>query len=222
MHTLRELPRSDQPIARLRDGGPTSLSVAELLELIVGLPCGRELLVYLGGIEGLLRVSLEQVSAFPGIGEAKAARVLAAVELGRRALSASDQQRKEIRSASEAAEIFLAKLSGELQEHVVVMLLDGHGGLMALETVHVGVSNSTLTRMAEVMRQPILQGATSIIVGHNHPSGDVSPSNEDLQFSRQLVQAGEMLDIEILDHIIVSSSGNWRWLSLKERGLGRL
>ena len=222
MHTLRELPPSEQPIVRLRDGGPASLSIAELLEVITGIPCGRELLIHVGGVDGLLRASLEQISALPGIGTAKAARILVAVELGRRVLSDLGLLRPSVCSAAEAAKFFLTRLSGELQEQIVIMLLDARNGLMSLETVYVGCCHSTLTRVAEVMRQPIIRGAASIIVSHNHPSGVVSPSDEDLQFTRQLVQAGEILDIEILDHIIVSSSGNWAWLSLKERGLGGL
>ena len=219
---LRELPHTEQPIGRLHDAGAGSLSTAELLEVIVGLARGRELLVHLGGLEGLLTASPEQISKIPGIGPAKAARLLAAVELGRRTMALPGEQRRRITSPAGAAEIFLARLAGELQEQFVEMLLDTRLGVMGLVTVFIGTCNTTHVRVAEVMRPAVIQGAASIILCHNHPSGDISPSPEDAHITEVIVQAGEIFGIDIVDHIIVSSSGSWRWMSMKERGLGGL
>jgi DNA repair protein RadC len=157
------------------------------------------------------------LTAEHGIGDAKAAQLKAALELGRRLLVASPAERPQVRSPSDAAQLLMAEMSLLDQEHLRLILLDTKNYVLAIPTVYVGSLNTSLIRIGELFRYALRENCAVLIVVHNHPSGDPTPSPEDVIVTRRVVEGGQMLDIEVLDHLVI---GNGRFVSLKERGLG--
>jgi DNA repair protein RadC len=153
-----------------------------------------------------------------GIGQAKAAQLMAAIELGRRIAVSSPDERPTISSPADAANLLMYQMSALEQEYLYVILLDTRNRVLGkpLEVYH-GSLNTSLIRTGEVFREAVKANAAGLIVAHNHPSGDPSPSPEDVAVTRALVEAGELLDVEVLDHLVI---GRQRFVSLKERGLG--
>lgn len=152
-----------------------------------------------------------------GVGQAQAARLQASLELGRRVLQADTGEQLLIHSPADAANFLMYEMFNLTQEHLRVILLNTQNRVIALPTVYVGSLNTSVVRVAELFKPAIVHNAAAVIVVHNHPSGDCSPSPEDVGVTRHLVQAGEMLSIPVLDHIIL---GRHRFVSLKERQLG--
>jgi DNA repair protein RadC len=222
---IRELPPSEQPRERLRDVGPAALSDAELLAILlrVGIPgmnvvqLAQQLLVEHKGLAGLLRVDHSELARRKGVGEAKAATVKAALEIGRRLLIAGIDERPQIKSPADVANLLLLEMSHLDQEQLRTVLLDTKNRVQTIATVYVGSVNSAQIRVGEVFREAVRRNSTAMIVAHNHPSGDPSPSPEDILVTRQIVEAGKLLDIELLDHLII---GRGRYVSMRERGLG--
>jgi DNA repair protein RadC len=222
---IRELPLHEQPSERLRSVGPGALSDAELLATV--LRCGvagtdvvelaQQLLATHGGWGGLLRADIEAICRQRGVGKAKAATLKAALEIGRRLLIAGIDERPQIKSPSDVANLLMIEMSYLEQEHLRVVLLDTKNRVQQLATVYVGSVNSAQVRVGEVFRDAVRRNSAAIIVAHNHPSGDTTPSPEDVLVTRQIVEAGKMLDIDVLDHLII---GRGRFVSMRERGLG--
>jgi len=152
-----------------------------------------------------------------GVAEAKATQLKAALELGRRMLLASPEDRFTVRSPADVAQLLMAEMSHLAQEHFQVLYLDTRNRLLGSDTVYVGSLNASHIRVGEVFREAVKRNCAAIIVAHNHPSGDPTPSPEDVEVTRQLVTAGDLLDIEVLDHLVI---GQQRFVSLRERGLG--
>lgn len=220
--TIRELPVTEQPGERLRRYGPAALSSAELLAVLLGLTDlgqAETLLARYDGLEGLARAPLAELAGrYRGIGLAKALQLKAAFELGRRAVVALPPDRLRVKSPADAANLLLADMSALEQEELRTIILDTRNQVLKIHTVYVGSLNTAVVRIAEVFREAVRLNAAAIIALHNHPSGDPSPSPEDIHVTRQLVEAGRLLNIEVLDHLVIGQGG--RWLSLKERGLG--
>ncbi len=220
--TIRELPTTEQPQERLRRYGPAALSSAELLVIVLGLTDlgqAETLLARYEGLSGLARAPLSELtSCYRGIGPGKAHRLTAAFELGRRCIVALPAERLRIKSPADAANLLLADMGALEQEELRTIIVDTKNQLLKIHTVYVGSLNTAVVRIAEVFREAVRLNAAALIVVHNHPSGDVSPSPEDVQVTRQLVEAGKLLSIDVLDHLVLGQGG--RWLSLKERGLG--
>jgi DNA repair protein RadC len=151
------------------------------------------------------------------VGPAKAAQIKAALELGRRLLAENPDERPQVRSPTDAANLVLSEMSLLEQEHMRVLLLDTKNRVVASEDVYKGSLNTSLIRVGEIFRKAIRANSASLIVVHNHPSGDPTPSPEDVAVTRQIVEAGKLLDVDVLDHLII---GQQRFVSLKERGLG--
>jgi DNA repair protein RadC len=151
------------------------------------------------------------------VGTAKVAQLKAALELGRRLLIESPEERTQIRSPADAANLVMSDMSLLEQEHLRTMLLDTKNRVLETTTVYQGSLNTSLIRVGELFREAIRANCASLIVLHNHPSGDPTPSPEDVAVTRQIVEAGKLLDVEVLDHLII---GRQRFVSLKERGLG--
>jgi DNA repair protein RadC len=218
---VRDLPVRERPVNRLREVGPMSVSTTELLACLLQTPdalCqAQELLARFGGLPGLVRACETEIVQVDGIGPAQAARIKAALEFGHRLLLASTEDRFAVRSPADVAKLLLAEMSNLEQEHFCELLLDTRTRLIATLTLYVGSLNVSHIRVAEVFREPIRRNAAAIVIAHNHPSGDPSPSPEDVEVTRHLVKAGEMFDIEVLDHLII---GQQRFISLRERGLG--
>ena len=222
---LRDMPQDDRPRERLMQVGATAVSSAKLLAIILRVGSRNEsvvqlatrLLAHFGGLPGLARASLTELQEVKGIGPAKAIEIKAALELGRRLLAAAPEERAQITSPADAANLLMSEMMFLEQEHLRVILLDTRSRVLSSPTVYVGSLNTSVIRVGELFRAAIKANAAAIIVAHNHPSGDPSPSPEDVNVTRQIVQAGKLLDIQLLDHIVI---GRQRFVSLKERGLG--
>lgn len=222
---IKELPPSEQPRERLRDYGPTALSDAELVAILlrVGVPglnvvqLSQKMLIEHGGWVGLQRLSFHELCQIHGMGEAKAAQVKAALEIGRRLLLAQPEQRPQITSPADVANLLMLEMSHLEQEHLKVVSLNTKNLVLRHFTVYIGSINSSAVRVGEVFKEALKQNAAAIIVAHNHPSGDPSPSPEDVAVTKEIVQAGELLGVDVLDHLVI---GQGRWVSLRERGLG--
>ena len=223
--TIHDLPQGERPRERLRHYGPGALSTPELLAIILRVGTGSEnavrlaerLLASFEGLPGLAQATVSELCQEKGIGPAKAVQIKAALEMGRRLLTTSPHERPQVRSPADAANLLMAEMSLLQQEHLRVVLLDTRNRVLGIPTVYVGSLKSAMVRVAEVFRHAVRINAAAMIVAHNHPSGDPTPSPEDVQVTRTLVEAGQLLSIELLDHIII---GRQRYVSLKERGLG--
>lgn len=170
-----------------------------------------------GDLRGLARANLTELQATRGIGEVKAARIKASLEFGRRLVSTMPEELPRIASPAEAANLLMADMMHLEQEHLRLILLDTRNRVLHSPTVYVGSLNTSVIRVGELYREALRHNAAAFIVVHNHPSGDPSPSPQDVNVTRQIVEAGNLLDIVVLDHIII---GNGRYVSLKEKGLG--
>lgn len=224
-YTISAMPEEERPRERLVEIGAERLSPAELLAILLrtGIPgknavqLGHDLLERFGGLHGIHKASFAEVCDQKGVGVAKAAQIMAAIELGRRLSIEDPDARKAINSPSDAAEIVRYEMSALEQEELRVLLLNTRNQVIRKTMVYRGSVNSSQARVAEVFKDAIRNNAKAIIVVHNHPSGDPTPSPEDIAITRAFVQAGELLDIQVLDHLII---GQGRYVSLKERGLG--
>jgi DNA repair protein RadC len=219
-YRITDLEISERPRERLAKLGPQSLSQAELLAILSGANAvqgGQRLLRELGGLAGLHRASYDEVCAQHGIGPAKAAQIKAAIELGRRLAVAAPDERPTVHSPEDAAALVQYEMSGLEHEELRVVLLDVRNRVLDIPVVYRGSTTSAQVRIGELFKAAIRRNATAIIVIHNHPSGDPSPSPEDIALTRGIVQAGNLLDVGVLDHLVI---GRGRYISLKERGLG--
>lgn len=222
---IKELPADERPRERLARAGEGALSTAELLAIILRTGVGGEnvlalasrLLARYNGLPGLARASFAELQAEKGLGTAKTAQLKAALELGRRMLLASPEDRFVVRSPADVAQLLIAEMAHLEQEHFRVLYLDTRNRLLGSDTLYVGSLNTSHIRVCEVFREAVKRNCAAIMVAHNHPSGDPTPSPEDVEVTRQLVAAGEILGIEVVDHLIV---GQQRFVSLRERGLG--
>ncbi|HLF01563.1 MAG TPA: DNA repair protein RadC [Anaerolineales bacterium] len=222
---IGDMASEDRPRERLAQAGPEALNNAELLAILLrtGLEgenvvrLGERLLAQHGGLVGLLKMSYNDLQEVKGIGPAKAAQLKAAVELGRRIAAASPGEKPTINSPADAANVVMYEMRALDQEVVKVLLLDTRNRLLNVADVYRGSLNTSMIRVGELFREAVKQNAASIIVAHNHPSGDPSPSPDDVAVTRMMVEAGRLLDIPVHDHIVI---GHNRFVSLKERGLG--
>jgi DNA repair protein RadC len=215
---IKELPYKERPQQRLRDYGPTALSTIELLACLLQTPNAlsqaQELIRSFP--QGLLGASIPELCQVPGIGPSRSVQLMAALELGRRSTLARPDDRFQIASPADAASL-LYDLDGLDQEHLAVITLDTKNRVLSQETLYIGSVNTSIIRVSEVFRLAIRQNAPAIIISHNHPSGDPSPSPEDVRVTRQIVESGKLLDIDVLDHLVI---GHQNYVSLKEQGLG--
>ena len=219
--TLRELPESERPVHRLHFYGPAALSTSELLAILAGTPHqlqdAANLMAAFEGIEGVARANMSELQQQPGIGASTAARIKAAFELGRRLIVERPADRCQIRTPADAANLLMPEMGLLEQEQMRTILLDTKNRVIAIPTIYVGSVNTTMIRVAELFREAIRRNCPSLIAVHNHPSGDPTPSPEDVAVTRQIVEAGKLMDVEVLDHLIL---GQQKFVSLKERGLG--
>ncbi len=228
---VKDLPLSVRPRERLEQHGPSALSDVELLAIILGtgtrtatrkvdvLEMSSNVLVHRGGLGGVGRAALKELCQEPGLGRAKAIGIKAALELGRRLVSLDPGQRVQIGSPLDVWNLVHADMASFEQEHLRILLLNTKNHVIAAHDLYRGSLNSTTVRVAELFRDAIRESAAGLILVHNHPSGDPTPSNEDVQLTREAVDAGKLLDVAVLDHIVIGR-GDRRFVSLKERGLG--
>jgi DNA repair protein RadC len=224
-YRITDLKETDRPRERLMELGAQSLSNAELLAILLrvgvqgenAVQVGQRLLVEFGGLHGLHKAALVDVKAQHGIGEAKACQIMAAIELGRRLVVEEQQERPTVSSPQDAANLTMYEMGALQQEELWVMLLDTRNHLISIEKIYKGSLNSSMVRVAELFKAAITRSAAGIIILHNHPSGDPTPSPEDIALTRNIIQSGKMLDIDILDHLVI---GLGKYISLKDKGLG--
>ena len=216
-----DLPAEERPLYRLHQHGSDALATTELLALVLGMGeapgIATDLLARFGSLHKLARASKAQLMQVRGIGEAQAARLVAILELSRRLQTPADEKPR-VSSPADAAAILAPRLAHLDQEEMHVVLLDTRNRVLDIHAVYKGSLNTSVVRVAELFRAAIEAPAAAVIIAHNHPSGDPSPSPEDVRVTRQLVKAGKLLDIEVLDHVVIGQGG--QFVSLKERGLG--
>ncbi len=222
---IRDLPASERPRERLQAYGPQSLSTSELLAIILrtgtrsesAINLGSRLLAQFHGLAGMARASFVDLCEVRGLGVAKAAQLQAALELGKRLMVASPEERPQVKAPADVANLLMLEMGFLEQEHLRVVLLDTKNHVLGMPTIYVGSLNTSIMRIGELFREAIRANCAAVIVVHNHPSGDPTPSPEDVSITRQIVEAGKLLDVDVLDHLII---GQQRYVSLKERGLG--
>lgn len=220
---IRDLPEDERPRERLLSQGSEALSDAELLAVLLrtgtrgksALRLATELLVEADGLPGLIGRSYHEVRR-PGLGRAKAATLLAGVELGRRLARAKLSERELLARPRDVVEYLSLRYHLRGQEVMGALFLDGRQQLMGEKELYRGTLTETSVEPREVLKECLLRGAAAVVLFHTHPSGDPTPSPEDLYFTRRMVEAAEVVGVELKDHLILAGGG--RWVSMKERG----
>ena len=224
-YRITDLAESERPRERLARLGPQALNTSELLAILlrVGLKgenavqVGQRLLQTFGGLRGLHQASFDEMKSQRGLGEAKAAAIKAVIELGRRLSFEAPEERPVINSPADAAALVQYEMSALEQEHFRVILLNTRNQVLDIVELYHGSLNSSMIRVGEVFKPAVRRNADSVIIIHNHPSGDPTPSPDDIAVTKAIVKAGKLLDIEVLDHVVI---GQGRFVSLKERSMG--
>ncbi len=217
---IRELPARERPRGRMAAAGPEALSDPELLAALIApdtLEVCHALLARLGGWAGLAAAEPEELAAAPRVTPSAAAQIRAAVELHRRMLRLPAGGRARIHSPADAVGLLRAELDHRDQERLVTVILDGRNQVLRLHTVYVGALGSEVARAGEVFREAVRANAPAIILARNHTHGDPTPSPDDILLTRAVVQAGRLLDIDVLDSLVLAGG---RYVSCRERGLG--
>ena len=220
---MKDLAPADRPREKLLTHGAAALGDNELLALVLGsgsrnrnaLAVANELLAARGGLPGLLRSTADDLRRAAGVGSAKAAQVLAAVELGRRTLSHRHRERPQLLKPAQTAAYLMPQFGGRAREEFGVVLLDTKYRVIRSAVVASGTLNTTIVEPRDVYREAAIGGAFAVVAFHNHPSGDPTPSPDDVDLTWRLRAAGSLLGIELLDHVIL---GDGRYFSFKEAG----
>jgi len=221
---IRDLPEEERPRERLAKRGPEALANSELLAILLRTGSAKEsalglasrLLSRFGGLRGIAQATVEQLSEVSGMGLAKAAQLKAAFELGKRLAVSSDEARPTIGSPGDAASLVMEEVRYQDREHFLALFLDSRNRVIAQRTISVGSLQSNIVHPREVFKEAISRSSASLIVLHNHPSGDPTPSEDDRAITARLKEAGNLIGIPLLDHIII---GGGRFVSLKEKGV---
>ncbi len=222
---IRDMSQNERPRERLMQVGATAVSTNELLAIILRTGVGGEnvlrlaerLLATFKDLPGLSRATINELTQVKGIGPAKAVEIKAALEIGRRLVATAPQEKATVTTPEDAANLLMSEMTFLEKEHLRLILLDTRNHVLATPTIYVGSLNASVVRIGELFRAALKENAAALVVAHNHPSGDPSPSPEDIKVTQQIIQAGKILDIDVLDHIII---GRQKFVSLKERGLG--
>lgn len=223
-YTLRDVPNEERPRERMIQYGAQALSNAELLAILLRTGTFQESAVHVaqrllresGGLRNLTDMSIEQFTEIKGIGAAKALQIQAGIELGRRLARSAMNETVTIRSPQDVASLLMEDMRYLQKEHFVCLFLNTKNHVIGQETLSMGSLNASIVHPREVFRAAIKRSSASIVCAHNHPSGDPTPSPEDVQITKRLVQAGDIVGIDVLDHIVI---GDQRFASLKELGL---
>ena len=232
--TVRDLPRPERPRERLQKLGPDALSSHELLALIIGrgipkksvMTIAQELLSRFGSVKSISQASIEELSQIKGIGIAKAAQIKACFELGKReSLEPDDLAPFDIKNPEAVVKAVRASIQDKAKEHFKLILLNSRNKILCISAVSTGTLTTSLVHPREVFRDAITHSAASVVLAHNHPSGDPEPSDDDLKITRKLVESGKILGIEVIDHIIIGSRKTGKadeghdYYSFREKGL---
>ncbi len=222
--TIKETPAEERPRERLRAYGVHALTTAELLALLIrtgsgersAVSLGEYLLAEFGSIKGVATASAEQLARVKGLGEVKAGQIKAAIEFGNRLSLFTEDAKPSIGGPRDVANLLMPDLRYQKKEILKSLLLDTKNRVLAIRTVSIGDLSSSIVHPREVFKDAVVISAAALIVAHNHPSGDPTPSGEDVAVTKRLIGAGEIMGIDLLDHIVI---GDGVFVSLKERGL---
>ena len=220
---LRDLPQEERPRERMMQAGAQALSHAELLAILLrtgtkdesALLLGQRVMNRIGSLDKLVDLSVKELMQIRGVGPAKALQLQAGLVLGRRIAKTRMSDAYAIRRPEDAAELVMESMRHLRKEHFVCLFLNTKNRVLAQETVSIGTLDASLVHPREVFRAAMKHGAASMICIHNHPSGDPTPSREDINITKRLMEVGELVGIEVLDHIVI---GDNQYVSLKERG----
>ncbi len=222
--TIREIPPSERPRERLQQLGPESLSVQELIAVIMGrgIPgesvtvTAHRLMQRFHDIRGIATATVEELATVKGVGPAKACQIKAAFELANRLQSFPDGKQPVLKTPENVVAQVEGKLRARKKEHFLAVLLDTRGRMIKVTSVSVGSLDASIVHPREVFSEAMSAGAASVVFAHNHPSGDPEPSTEDVQLNKRLVDVGELVGIDVLDHVIIAGG---KFVSMKRRGL---
>lgn len=220
---IRDFPLDERPRERFIHHGPQSLSNHELIAILLRtgtkdesvLQLANRLLSHFEGLRQLKNATLEEITEIKGIGSAKAIQILAAVEIGRRIANSTFNDRYVIRSPEDGAKYVMNDMRFLPQEHFVCLYLNTKNQVIHKQAVFIGSLNASIVHPREVYREALKRSAASIIAVHNHPSGDPTPSREDIEVTKRLAECGKIIGIDLLDHLII---GDNKFVSLKEKG----
>jgi DNA repair protein RadC len=221
---LKSVAPHDRPREKLQRLGASALGDNELVAIVLGhgqarasaLDLANAVLIAVDGVDGLLRARPDDLTRVAGIGAARAAQVLAAVELGRRTLTRVGRERVQLKTPGSVAKLLLPLYGSRSVEQFGVVLLDTKRRVLRTTVVSVGTLDASIVHPREVFREATAAGAAALVLFHNHPSGDPEPSPEDVQLTRRLMAAGVLMGIDVIDHVILADA---RFCSLKEKGL---
>lgn len=221
---IKDLPQDERPREKMREKGSQALGNSELLAILLrtgsqdqsALRMAERLLEQQGGLAGLGGATAEDIEQVKGIGAAKATTILAAIELGRRVAFLASGDKPVIRGPEDVAALLMPRFRYETREHFLAVLLTTKNHVIKTAVISVGSLNASIVHPRELFREAINAHCASLILAHNHPSGDPTPSPEDVSLSQKLKEAGQLLDIPVLDHLIL---GDGRYISLKEKGI---
>lgn len=222
---IRDFPAEERPRERLRNRGASNLSNSELMAILLrtGLEgenvvaMAARLLSSVGGLQGLSRATYEELCELKGVSDAKACQLLAGIELGRRVAALEPNDSPRIGSPEDVAKLYMPEMSAFDREHMRVVLLNTKNQVVGMDELYIGSVNAALVRPAEVFATAVRRNLPAVMVVHNHPSGDPDPSPEDIRLTGQLVEAGRVLDVEVVDHVVI---GQGRFVSMREKKLG--
>jgi DNA repair protein RadC len=221
---FKELPSDERPRERMKTYGPSSLSTSELLAILLGTgftgrsvtSVAQDMLREFGGLSGLLRADFTDLRRIKGLGDAKATTVKAAMELGRRMAALGDIDRPKIGSPEDLFQVVGLEMMTLDQEQLRVVILDTKHQVITSRTVYQGSANQASVRVGELFREAIRHNGVGIVIVHNHPSGDPTPSAADVALTSDVIEAGALLDIDVLDHVVI---GHGKYASMKRMGL---
>ncbi|AET70598.1 DNA repair protein radc [Desulfosporosinus orientis DSM 765] len=221
---LKDLPEELLPRERLCQLGPEALSNSEVLAILLRtglkgenvLSLAERILASVGGLSGLGKLTVHDLAQIHGLGKAKSAELKAALELGRRSVSVDPMSRPVVNSPQDVAHIVMEEMRYLDREHFRVLSLSTKNHVLGITSISIGSLNSSIVHPRECFKEAIRRNSNAIILLHNHPSGDPTPSQEDVEVTRRLAEGGKILGIEVIDHVII---GDNRYISLKERGI---
>ena len=212
--TVRDLPRQERPRERLQKFGAEALSAQELLALVIGrgiskksvMSIAQELLVRFGNIKTISQATIEELSQIKGIGLAKVAQLKACFELGKREDLEPEMITFDIKSPESVVKAIRASIKDKAKEHFKLILLNPRNKIIGISTISIGTLNASLVHPREVFKDAITHSAASVVLAHNHPSGDPEPSEDDLTITKRIIEAGKTMGIDVLDHVIITKN----------------
>jgi len=222
--TLHDFPKEERPRERLKKVGVDNLSLAELLALVIEkgkkgenvLTVAQNLISHFGNLENIKKASIEELCQVKGIGFATACKLKAAFKLGEKAQTTPTKYGQKIESPKDVFELLKNDLGDKKKEHFKILSLDSRNKLISIDDVSIGTINANLVHPREVFKTAIQHLAVSIVIVHNHPSGDPEPSEDDLEITKRITEAGKLIGIDILDHIIITKT---KFFSFKDKKL---